>query len=403
MIENIDLFGLDLSLDTIKENPIIWYSLHSLFAIFLSVISFFITKKVILNLVSKFIRSTKTVWDDYLLKRNLFHKASYFAPAIVLHYYVNNIGNFSLNTFVHNAIYIYMLALTMLLINTLLDSVNDIYTSYAVSKQKPIKGFIQILKIIIGIVLAIIIISLLIDKSPGALLTGLGAFAAVIMLVFKDSILGFVAGINLSANDMLHIDDWIVMPSCGADGDVIEISLNTVKVQNWDKTIVTIPTYKLMNESFTNWRGMTESGGRRIKRSINIDIKSVKFLNNDEIDKFKGYKLLTNYINTKCEDIKLANSSENIPINQKRITNIGTFRKYLQEYLTGHPLIHNDMTFMVRHLQPTEKGIPVEIYCFSNVQDWVEYENLQSDIFDHIMAIIPEFDLKVFQSLSELR
>lgn len=403
MIQNIDLFGLNLSLDSIKDNPIIWYSLHSLFAILLSVISFFITKKVILRLVTKFIQSTKTVWDDYLLKRNLFHKASYFAPAIVLHYYVDYIGDFALNNFVHNTIYIYMLALTMILINTLLDSVNDIYTSYAVSKQKPIKGFIQILKIIIGIVLAIIIISLLIEKSPGALLTGLGAFAAVIMLVFKDSILGFVAGINLSANDMLHIDDWIVMPSSGADGDVIEISLNTVKVQNWDKTIVTIPTYKLMNESFTNWRGMTESGGRRIKRSINIDIKSIKFLNNDEIDKFKGYKLLTDYINDKCNEIKLANSCEDIPVNQKRITNIGTFRKYLQQYLTKHPQIHNDMTFMVRQLQPTEKGIPMEIYCFSNLQDWVEYENLQSDIFDHVMAIIPEFDLKVFQSLSELK
>lgn len=402
MIENIEILGLDISIESIKENPIIWYSIHSIIAILLSVISFFITKKVLLNIVSKFIKRTKTVWDDYLLKRHFFHKASYYAPAIVLHYYVNYIGNFSLSVFVHNTIYIYMLALTMLLINTLLDSVNDIYTSYKVSKQKPIKGFIQILKIIVGIILTIVIISTLIEKSPEALLTGLGAFAAVIMLVFKDSILGFVAGINLSANDMLHIGDWIVMPACGADGDVIEISLNTVKVQNWDKTIVTIPTYKLMNESFSNWRGMTESGGRRIKRSINIDIKSVKFLDNNQIDKFKNYKLLSEYINDKCSEIKAINSSENILVNQKRITNIGTFRKYLQQYLIQHPQIHNDMTFMVRQLQPTEKGIPIEVYCFSNIQDWVEYENIQSDIFDHIMAIIPEFDLKVFQSLSEL-
>jgi len=402
MIENISIFGLDISVESIKENPFIWYSIHSFIAITLSLIAFFITKKVILRLVSKFIRKTKTRWDDYLYKRHFFHKAAYFAPAIILHYYVDYVESTALTTFIQDVVTTYMLALMMILVNTLLDTINDIYNSYKIAKQKPIKGFIQILKIIIGIIITIIIISLLIDKSPGALLTGLGAFAAVIMLVFKDSILGFVAGINLSANDMLHIGDWIVMPSSGADGDVIEISLNTVKIQNWDKTIVTVPTYKLMNESFTNWRGMTESGGRRIKRSINIDIKSVKFLSNIEIEKYKNNNLIKEYIEEKCEEIKLANLSEKIPANQKRITNIGTFRKYLEQYISKHPKIHNDMTFMVRQLQPTEKGIPMEIYCFSKVQDWVDYEEIQADIFDHVMAIIPEFDLKVFQSLSEL-
>jgi miniconductance mechanosensitive channel len=297
---------------------------------------------------------------------------------------------------------IYSLILTAIIASTLLDTINDIYNSYNLSKSKPIKGFLQVVKITIFVIIAILIVSTLLHKSPGALLTGLGAFAAVIMLVFKDSILGFVAGINISANNMLHIGDWIVMPSSGADGDVIEISLTIVKVQNFDKTIVTIPTYKLMSESFTNWRGMEESGGRRIKRSINIDIKSIKFLSPDDIERFKGYKLLTDYINEMSEEIKIANSTETIPVNQKRLTNIGSFRKYIHNYLTENEDINNDMTFMIRQLEPTEKGLPLQIYCFSKNQKWVDYENIQSDIFDHVMAVLPEFDLKAFQTLSNL-
>ena len=403
MIYAIDIFGLDISFETLKANTTTWCLINIAIATTLSIISFYLTKKIILRIVSRLVKKTKTIWDDYLFKRRFFHKAAYFAPAIVMHYYIEYTGDFELSMSLKNIIYIYMLSLTMILFSTLLDSINDIYSSYEVSKQKPIKGFIQIVKILLGIVIAIIIISVLIDKSPKALLTGLGAFAAVIMLVFKDSILGFVAGINLSANDMLHIGDWIVMDSSGADGDVTEISLTTVKVQNWDKTIVTIPTYKLMTESFVNWRGMTESGGRRIKRSINIDMKSIKFLSNDEIERFKGYKLLTDYINQKCNEIKQTNESETVPVNQTRLTNLGIFRKYLQQYISSHPLIHDDMTFMIRQLQSTEKGVPLEIYCFSNVQNWVDYENIQSDIFDHVLAVIPEFDLKVFQSLSEIK
>lgn len=399
----MDIFGLDISIEALKENATTWCLINVAIATTLSIISFYLIKKIILGIVSRLVKKTKTVWDDYLLKRRFFHKAAYYAPAIVMHYYIEYTGDFELSMTLKNIIYIYMLSLTMLLFSTLLDSVNDIYSSYEVSKQKPIKGFLQVVKIILGIVIAIIIISVLIDKSPQALLTGLGAFAAVIMLVFKDSILGFVAGINLSANDMLHIGDWIVMESSGADGDVIEISLTTVKVQNWDKTIVTIPTYKLMTESFVNWRGMTESGGRRIKRSINIDMKSIKFLSKEDIERFKNYKLLTEYINQKCEEIKQINESETIPVNQNLLTNIGVFRKYLQLYLSNHPLIHDDMTFMVRQLQSTEKGVPLEIYCFSNIQDWVKYEDIQGDIFDHVLAVVPEFDLKVFQSLSELK
>lgn len=403
MISSNILNALDFTIDKLKESPFIWYSINAGIAIALSCISFFITRLVLKKVIIRLIRNSKTVWDDYLLNRKFFHKISFFAPAIVLYYYINMFGEFSAKASLMTTLTVYALILTALIISTLLDTVNDIYNSYDLSKYKPIKGFIQVIKIFVVIIIAIIIISTLLDKSPSALLAGLGAFAAVIMLVFKDSILGFVAGINISANNMLHIGDWIVMPSSGADGDVIEISLTIVKVQNFDKTIVTIPTYKLMSESFTNWRGMTESGGRRIKRSINIDIKSIKFLSPEDIERFRDYKLLTKYLDKKSEEIKKANSSETIPVNQKRLTNIGTFRVYLHQYLAKDPNIHHDMTFMVRQLQPTEKGIPLEIYCFSKNQDWVEYENIQSDIFDHIMAVLPEFDLKVYQSLSELR
>jgi miniconductance mechanosensitive channel len=226
--------------------------------------------------------------------------------------------------------------------------------------------------------------------------------AAVLMLVFKDSILGFIAGIQLSANNMVRIGDWISMPGNNADGTIIEITLNTVKVKNWDQTISTIPIYSLVSDSFINWRGMEESGGRRIKRSISIDMKSVKFCTEKMLDKLKKIQLIIDYINDKQKEIKEFNKKHNVDesvsVNGRRLTNVGVFRKYVEEYLKQHPKIHNDMTFLVRQLQPTEKGLPVEIYVFSNDQKWANYEAIQSDIFDHILAIIPEFELKIFQN-----
>jgi miniconductance mechanosensitive channel len=222
------------------------------------------------------------------------------------------------------------------------------------------------------------------------------------MLIFKDSILGLVAGVQLSTNQMLHIGDWIEMPKYGADGDVIDISLTTVKVQNWDKTIATIPTYALVSESFNNWKGMEESGGRRIKRSINIDMKSVVFLDQEQIEKFRKYHLLADYITAKEKEIAEYNRSleldDSIVTNGRRMTNLGTFRAYLENYLHNHPKIHQEMTFLVRHLQPTDKGLPLEIYVFSKDQAWTNYEALQADIFDHILAIMPQFGLRVFQN-----
>ncbi|MFW5886783.1 MAG: mechanosensitive ion channel family protein, partial [Bacteroidota bacterium] len=238
----------------------------------------------------------------------------------------------------------------------------------------------------------------------GSIFAGMGALAAVLMLVFKDSILGLVAGIQISAYDMVRIGDWIEMPSHNADGDVIDISLNTVKVQNWDKTITTIPTYALVSESFYNWRGMQEAGGRRIKRNISIDMKSVKFCTKEMLEKFKKIQYLKSYIEDKEKELlefnKKNNVDEYILVNGRRLTNIGVFRKYLEAYLRNHPHIHKNMTFLVRHLQPTDRGIPVEIYVFANDTVWANYEGIQADIFDHVLAVIPEFGLRVFQSPS---
>ncbi len=396
-LNTINILGHDISMGDI-QHTFFWSVIINLaFAFFLAWLAYIFTKKILLRIVTRFIKKTKTNWDDILLQKRFFRKAAWFAPAIVLYYYFNYLGHWKFSALIQTALMVYMLVLTIILVNTILDAINDIYNSFEISKNKPIKSFIQIVKTFLFCIIAIIIIGQLIDKSPLAIITGLGAFAAVLMLIFKDSILGFVAGVHLAANNMLRIGDWISMPSYGADGEVMEISLTIVKVRNWDKTIVTIPTYKMVNESYTNWRGMEESGGRRIKRHVNIDVKSIKFLNNEDIEKFSQYKLISEYIKNKCEEIKEENNSESLPVNQMRLTNIGTFRIYLDEYLKQHPLIHDDMTFMVRQLQPTDRGLPLEIYGFSKVQSWVEYENIQSDIFDHIMAVIPEFDLRIFQ------
>jgi len=396
-LNTIDILGKTINMGDI-QHTFFWSVIINLaFAFFLAWLAYIFTKKILLRIVTRFIKKTKTNWDDILLEKRFFRKAAWFAPAIVLYYYFNYLAHWKFAPLIQTALMVYMLVLTMILVNTMLDAINDIYNSFKISKDRPIKSFIQIVKTFLFCIIAIIIIGELVGESPLAIITGLGAFAAVLMLVFKDTILGFVAGIHISANNMLRIGDWISMPSHGADGEVMEISLTIVKVRNWDKTIVTIPTYKMVNESYTNWRGMEESGGRRIKRHVNIDVKSIRFLNQEDIDKFSKYKLIGKYIKDKSEKIKEDNNTEGFTVNQTRLTNIGTFRIYLEEFIKQHPLIHDDMTFMVRQLQPTEKGLPMELYGFSKVQSWVEYENIQSDIFDHIMAIIPEFDLKIFQ------
>lgn len=291
-----------------------------------------------------------------------------------------------------------------LVISSFLDLFLTIYGSSKTSHDIPLKATVQVIKIVVYFVCGIFIVSLILNKTPLYLFSGLSALGAVLLLVFRDSILGFVAGIQLIANRMVAKGDWIEMPKYDADGDVIEIALTTVKVQNWDKTIATIPTYALIGESFKNWRGMKESGGRRIKRTINIDVSTIKFCNEEMLKRFSEIQYIANYIQIKKEELSTYNDENEVDstslANGRRLTNVGTFRAYTVAYLRNHPMISQEMTFLVRHLAPAGYGLPIEIYVFSKDTIWVNYEGIQADIFDHLLAVVPEFDLKVFQNPS---
>lgn len=375
----------------------------------------FLIRKIFVEVAHKLAKRSKTEWDDILIKFKFFLGLAHFAPAAII-YFNAGFGDLidpvtkelyfgSLNQIISKFGEIYFLFAGIYIFNAFLSSVNEIYNkSFSFSKERPISGFIQLVKIFMYFLGLLVFISIIFDKELSKLFTGLGAMAAILLLVFKDSILGFVASIQISMNDMVKIGDWIEMPSRGADGDVIEINLTTVKVQNWDKTISMIPTYSLISESFVNWKGMEQSGGRRIKRSINIDMQSVKFCSQEMLEKFQKFVLIKEYVSTKQQEIEAFNKSLNVPpeqhYNGRRQTNLGIFRKYLEAYLKNHPMINSEMTFLVRHLQPNEKGIPVEIYVFSKDQRWANYEAIQADIFDHVLAVIPEFELSVFQNPS---
>lgn len=372
----------------------------------LAILADLITRKIILTGIRRMVKKTKTQLDDILVQRRVFHRLAHVIPGLLI--YATTGFIFSdypvLGDIVNRLALIYIILVVLLSIDSFINALHQIYRTLPVAEGRPIKGYVQVVKIIIYFVAIILIIASLTKESPKALLTGLGAMAAVLMLVFKDTILGFVASIQLSANRMVRPGDWIEMPSHNADGTVIDISLNTVKVQNWDKTIATIPTYALVSESFRNWKGMEESGGRRIKRSISIDMNSVRFVDEKLAEKFKKIHYLKDYVVKREEEIFKYNEENKIDgsilVNGRRMTNLGTFRKYVEEYLLHHPKIHNDMTFLVRQLQPNERGLPIEIYVFSNDQAWANYEAIQADIFDHILAVIPEFDLRVFQNPS---
>lgn len=370
------------------------------------IIIYYISKLIVLKVIRRISHRTSATWDDALYHNRVFHKAVLLVPTMLFNilapYTLTEFPDFLKWALLFNRILI--IYATIATVNKFLNAIYEIYQGFEVSKSKPVKGYIQVLKIIIVLIGVIVIISSLLNRSPFLLLGGLGAFSAVLLLIFKDPILGFVAGIQISANDMVRQGDWVVLPKAGADGEVREISLTTVKVQNWDKSITMVPTYSLVSESFINWRGMEESGGRRIKRSINIDMNSVKFCSPEMLAKFGKIGLIQNYINSKQKELTEHNEEENIDdsilVNGRRQTNLGVFRAYLSEYLKQNNDLNPEMTLLVRQLQPGESGIPLEIYAFSKIQDWKPYEDVQSDIFDHILASIPEFELKVFQNPS---
>lgn len=395
------LMDLDIP-ENISNTIAIIASLIVLFMI--AWLAHWVTLKILAKVVHQFVEKTKTQWDDFLLARKVFSALAHISSALIFYYSYNFTGNEIIAKILLGLAQFYFVGIFTMFAVRLGNAANDIYQTTSYSASRPIKGYIQLVQILIFCVGIIFAISILIDRSPLYLITGLGAVAAVLLLVFKDTILSLVASIQLSANKMLKPGDWISMPSHNADGTVIDISLNTVKVQNWDKTISTIPTYALVSGSFYNWVGMEESGGRRIKRSINIDLKSVRFCDKALLEKLSHFYLLKDYLEEREKEIAEHNKKLNVPeediFNGRRQTNLGIFRKYLENYLHQHPMIHQKMTFLVRHLQPTEKGLPVEFYVFSKDQNWANYEAIQANIIDHVLAILPEFGLKAFQNPS---
>ena len=370
----------------------------------LSILANFIIKKIIVRIVVSIIHKTKNTWDDIFVKEKVFTRLSHIVPALIILFSSNLIFKDypELIPFVTKAAYFYIILIILIVVNSIILALHSIYNTFPISETRHIKGYVQLVQILIVFIGILVIISVIFDAELKGLFLGLGTFAAVLLLVFKDTILGFVASIQVAMNNMVNPGDWISMPGRKTDGVVLEINLNTVKVQNWDKTISTIPTYALVSESFQNWKGMEESGGRRIKRSISIDMTSVRFCSDEMIKRFTRIQLLKDYIDSKEKELSEYNEKNKIDpsvlANGRRMTNLGIFRKYLEGYLHAHPLIHNKMTFLVRQLQPTDRGIPLEIYVFSKDQEWANYEAIQADIFDHILAVIPEFELKVFQN-----
>lgn len=368
--------------------------------IILSMVAHFVAKGIILKVITYSIRSNRIKWDNYILERKVFHKLVHVVPAIIIYYAASLFPAYQ--PLIVKGVVLYIIVISLMVVNAFLNAVHDIYATYEIAKARPIRGYIQVAKIFVFIVGGILLISTMIGQSPVILLSGIGALSAIIMLIFKDSILGLVAGVQLTSNDMVRVGDWIEMPKYGADGDIVDISLNTVKVQNFDKTITTIPTYALISDSFKNWRGMQSSGGRRIKRSIFVDTSSIVFVGSEMLDKFKKIHYLRDYIAQKETDIEQYNlehqMDRSVKVNGRAMTNIGIFRAYILRYLQHHPSIHQNMTCIVRQLQPTETGIPLEIYAFVNDINWAVYEEVQSDIFDHIFAVAPEFGLRIFQN-----
>ena len=376
----------------------------SALVVLLSAVAYYIARIVVLRVVKAATKRTRTTWDDALVESKVFSRLSHIVPAVVIYEaaplalvdYPDAAGT------VRTATLVYMTLVAMIVLDALLNAALRIYQTYEISKRVHIKVLIQVVKIAVHFLGGIGILAILLGKSPLVFFSGLGAFAAVLMLIFKDSILGFVAGIQLMSYDMVRRGDWIEMPSHKADGDVLDVSLTTVKVQNWDMTITTIPTYALVSHSFKNWRGMSESGGRRIKRSVHIDMNSIKFCNAEMLERFKRIQFISDYVQQNLDEVQQYNRAhdvdESMLINGRNLTNIGTFRAYLVAYLRHHPMVQQHMTFLVRQLQPTEGGLPIEIYVFSKDQAWANYEAIQADIFDHVLAIIPEFDLRLFQN-----
>ncbi len=363
-----------------------YYSIISLCVFFLAFLVHKITQRYILKGVRAAINKLPPKWGSIALRGHVFKRASLLLPVAVVYALIPALFHSlpTLTEYLLRALQAYLIFITLLVLSEIINSVHDVYQTFAVAKEKPIKGLLQIVKLVLFSLGFILIISRILGQSPSLLLGSLGALTAVLMLVFKDPLLGFVGGFQLAANHMVSVGDWIEMPKHGANGDVIDISITSVKVRNFDKTITTIPTYTLTTESFKNWRGMFDSGGRRIKRALLIDQQTIKFCNQTIIDKFKQSPYLKSYIEK---------------LGDKKETNLGLLREYIKNYLDQHDRIHSTgMLFLIRHLDPTENGLPLEIYVFTKDTVWRIHEEIQAEVFEHIIAVMKDFELSIFQS-----
>jgi len=367
---------------------------------------------LVVNLVAKVIlvgaaravaKRSDVTWDDALVSHNVFGRLVQVLPALVVYVGVPFVPGLPEDgaQLMRNVAMAYMVLMLTLALTAMLSAANTIYSASPLASERPLKGFVQLVQIVVWILGGVLMISAVLDRSPLLLLSGFGAMTAILLLVFKDTILSLVASVQLTAQDMVRVGDWIEMPQFGADGDVIDVQLHTIKVQNWDKTITTIPTHRLITDSFKNWRGMSQSGARRIKRAIFIDVTTIRVQTQVEVDHFTRFALLKDYIKNKERELADYNAGLatelDEEVNRRRLTNIGTFRAYAYNYLRNHPRIDQGKTLIVRQRAPGPEGLPLEIYCFTNTTEWAVYEDIQSDVFDHLLAIVPEFGLRLYQ------
>ncbi len=362
-----------------------------------------IAKQILVRSVRAVARRSSATWDDALVTHNVFGRLVQVVPALIVYVGVPFVPGLPEggSQLIRNVAMGYTVLMLTLALTAILSAANAIYAASPAGKERSLKGFVQLVQIVVWILGGVLIVATVLDRSPLLLLSGFGAMTAILLLVFKDTIMSLVASVQLTAQDMVRVGDWIEMPQFGADGDVVDVQLHTVKVQNWDKTITTIPTHRLITDSFKNWRGMSQSGGRRIKRCVFLDVSSIRFQTRDEVDHFTRFALLKDYIKDKEQELTDYNAGleteVDAEVNRRRLTNVGTFRAYAYNYLKNHPKIHAGMTLIVRQLAAGPEGLPLEIYCFTNTTEWAIYEDIQSDIFDHLLAIVSEFGLRLYQ------
>jgi miniconductance mechanosensitive channel len=390
---------IDVIKDWFAQHPVLAEIAAFIFIMLVAYISYFITKNFIIRVLGKLIRKSKIKWDDVFLDEKFLRLLADIIPVLVFYNLAFLVPSFE--AAIKQISIISILILAVLLLSRFLDALNIIFERSSLAKGRSIKGIVQIIKIFLYIIGIIFLLSILMDRSPWFLVSGIGAMTAVVLLIFRDTILSFVAGLQISSNDLVRVGDWIEVPAFNADGDVIDIALHTIKIQNWDKTISVIPAHKLIEVSFKNWRGMQQTGGRRIKRALYIDQSSIKFCDHEMLEKYSQFQLLKDYIKEKQKELIAYNTKYGFTdeqlVNGRRMTNIGTFRAYIIAYLKHHNSVHQGLTSMVRQLSPGPEGLPLEIYVFTNNTDWIRYEAIQSDIFDHLLSVVSQFDLRIFQ------